>query len=135
MKLNTQWMWGVVLLLAAALAVFVVVPAVVKARADACTPACRNKLRIIDAAKEQAIFARELPLDADCDDPANRAAVNQYIKGNRTPICPEGGTFRYGRATNVPTCSFFNPKDPKTFSHSLPELASWCPPPGETNAS
>jgi hypothetical protein len=119
MKMNKAWIWGGVLVLAVAVAAGVLLPSFIKARSTPGSHACINNLRIIDAAKEQAAYNKELPPDADCDDPTNKAAVNQYIKGKATPICPNGGTYKYGTVTNEPSCSLFNPKDRKTYKHSV----------------
>lgn len=100
-------------------AVGVALPAFIKPRQTSCSRACTNNLRIIDAAKEQAVYNKELPSDADCDDPANRVVVNRYIKNNATPVCPSGGTYTYGSVTNDPMCSLFNPRDRKTYDHLL----------------
>lgn len=121
MKLNRAWFWSGVAVLAVIVAAGVLLPSFIKARQTSCSRACINNLRIIDAAKEQAVINKELLPDADFDDPANRVVVNRYIKNNATPVCPEGGTYRYGMVTNKSTCCLFNPRDRKTYDHSLPE--------------
>lgn len=119
MKLNRAWLWSGVLVLAVAVAAGVLLPSFIRARSTSGSHACINNLRIIDAAKEQAAYNKELPPDADCDDPTNKAAANQYIKGKATPICPNGGTYTYGTVTNEPSCSLFNPRKKKTYDHSV----------------
>ncbi len=73
----------------------------------------------MDAGKEQAAMANHWSQETVCDIPTNMAVVNQYIKRNQTPSCPDGGTYRYGRLDEAPSCSLFNPKDKKTFGHSM----------------
>jgi hypothetical protein len=62
---------------------------------------CINHLRMIDAGKEQ--WAMEnTKKDGD---PVDIDGVNEYIKGNATPKCPAGGTYKYGLIGSDPTCS------------------------------
>jgi hypothetical protein len=79
----------------------IAIPSFVKARSTAQHNACINNLRQIDAAKEQAALAERWGDDQEVD----IAIVNQYIKGNKTPICPQGGTYTYGKMNESPTCS------------------------------
>jgi hypothetical protein len=39
-------------------------------------------------------------------DIAVTTVVNQYIKGNSTPVCPANGIYSYGRISANPTCTF-----------------------------
>ena len=63
---------------------------------------CINNLRQIDSGKEQAALAYRWADDAPCV----VTIVNQYIKGNTTPLCPEGGAYTYGAMNVQPTCSY-----------------------------
>ncbi len=62
---------------------------------------CVNQLRQIDSAKEQWAMAT---MKADGAMP-DLAGVNEYIKGNRTPVCPAGGTYNYLPIGQDPVCS------------------------------
>ncbi len=35
----------------------------------------------------------------------DKKEVNEYIKGNATPVCPEGGTYSYKNIGELPVCS------------------------------
>lgn len=108
------------MLLVAAVAAVVVLPVLKRAHMTSAGGfACINNLRQIDAGKEQALYYGKLSPDADCDSPRNRGVVNQYIKGNATPICPNGGTYRYGKMNQEPTCGLFDPKDSNTYAHDV----------------
>ena len=79
----------------------IAIPNFVKARGTAQKNACINNLRQIDGAKEQwALETKQAPGAADDD-----AAINQYIKGNATPICPANGTYTYNAVDTPPACS------------------------------
>lgn len=61
---------------------------------------CINNLRIIDAAKEQwALASGSTRGDVDLQ------GANEYIKGNRTPTCPAGGTYSYNVLGSDPECN------------------------------
>lgn len=62
--------------------------------------ACINSLRQMDAAKEQWAMANR----RRDGDPADINAVNRYIKGARTPICPAGGKYTYHPIGANPEC-------------------------------
>jgi hypothetical protein len=63
--------------------------------------ACINNLRMIDAGKEQwAMVARKSD-----GDPVDVRAVCEYIKGGTIPICPSGGTYKFGPIGANPECS------------------------------
>lgn len=79
----------------------IAIPSFVKARNQSQQNACVNNLRIIDAGKEQSAMAERL---TDGDTVAT-ATVNDYIKGNTTPSCPGGGTYRYQNIGSDPDCS------------------------------
>ena len=79
----------------------IAIPNFVKARATAQKNACINNLRQIDGAKEQYALEARLTTGAAVD----TNAVNQYIKGNITPVCPANGTYTYGIVGTNPICS------------------------------
>ena len=63
--------------------------------------ACINNLRQIDSGKEQWALANRI----GDNEQADISGVNEYIKGNRTPICPAGGTYTYNAMGADPECS------------------------------
>ena len=109
----------VVALIAATAAVLL--PSLIRARRTSAFNPCVNFLRMIDAGKEQAALAYGWPTGTDCDSPTNKPLVNQYIKGNATPQCPEGGTYTYNPLGVNPVCSKFDADDGETWKHKLPE--------------
>ncbi len=76
----------------------IAVPAFQRSRESARQNACINNLRLIQDAKEQWVLianvANGVPADVD--------AINDYLRAR--PICPSGGTYDYGSATELPTC-------------------------------
>jgi len=79
----------------------IAIPSFVKARNTSQQNACINNLRIIDAGKEQSAMAYRLT-DGNS---VLTASVNEYIKGNTTPICPGGGTYNYSLIGSAPLCN------------------------------
>ncbi len=79
----------------------IAIPSFVRARTMSTQNACINNLRMIDSAKEQ--WAMEM--SKNDGDPVVNPAVEQYMKGLTTPVCPEGGTYTYGPIGTAPTCS------------------------------
>jgi hypothetical protein len=64
-------------------------------------PACINNLRQLDGAKQQWALERSL---------TNGTApviyeINQYVKGQQRPICPQGGSYTYGNVGELPRCT------------------------------
>src|ERR1039458_9416572 len=96
------------------------VPNFIKSRNVSSINACPNNLRQIDAAKEQAALAYQWDDGVDCDDPTNKAVVNQYIKGNTCPVCTNGGKYSYNRLGQNPTCSYYRADDVSASRHYLP---------------
>src|SRR3989337_303212 len=78
----------------------IAIPNFVKARTTAQKNACINNLRQIDGAKEQWGLEKKAAKDAAVVD----AEVNEYIKGEVTPICPAGGAYTYGALNVPPAC-------------------------------
>jgi hypothetical protein len=62
---------------------------------------CTNNLRQIDAGKEQWAMATS----KSHGDAVDIRGVNEYIKGNRTPICPAGGSYDYTTIGTDPACN------------------------------
>ena len=89
----------------------IAIPSFVKARNTSQQNACINNLRQIDSGKEQwAMVARKNDGDTVLTD-----SVNTYIKGNKTPLCPGGGTYSYKNMGSNPDCSISSPT-----SHNFP---------------
>ncbi|MBA4387698.1 MAG: hypothetical protein C0404_06935 [Verrucomicrobia bacterium] len=86
--------------------VFLLVPAFVKPRGVPSHSHCINNLRMIDSGKEQAALVNKWTHDIDCDIRTNKLIVNTYIKGNTTPLCPSGGSYKYMAVSNPPTCNY-----------------------------
>lgn len=121
MKTRNMIACGVAATALLAVAIAVVLPSFIRARQVSGYNACANSLRMIEGGKEQASLAYGWPVGTDCDGVTNKALVNQYIKDNTTPQCPDGGTYTYNPLGKNPTCSVFKEKDRKTWSHRLPE--------------
>lgn len=83
----------------------IAIPSFIKARNTSQQNACINNLRMIDAGKEQAALALKLTQNDTVAD----ADVNEYIKGNTTPICPGGGEYTYGVIGTNPVCNIVSP--------------------------
>jgi hypothetical protein len=79
----------------------IAIPSFVKARDTSVRNACINNLRHIDSAKEQWAMAGNKTSGTD----VVLSEVNQYIKGNATPICPAGGSYTYAVIGTDPQCS------------------------------
>lgn len=80
----------------------IAIPSFVKARNTAQQNACINNLRMIDSGKEQAALAERWGDTFT----AVTTIVNQYIKGNTTPICPAADNYGYGTMDHNPYCDF-----------------------------
>lgn len=73
--------------------------------------ACINNLRMIDSAKEQWALA-------DRHGEGDQAVVNQvneYLRGNHTPVCPANGKYTYHPIGRNPTCDCPGHKMPVGF--------------------
>jgi hypothetical protein len=121
MKLKTILIWAVSALALIAGTVAVLLPSFIRARQTSAYNPCVNFLRMIDAGKEQATLVYDWTNGTDCDNLTNKALVNQYIKGNTTPVCPEGGTYTYNPLGVNPVCTKFDADDRETWRHKLPE--------------
>lgn len=69
-----------------------------------CSSSCINNLRQIDSAKEQWALANS----GTNGEESAVSAVNQYIKGKTTPVCPQGGIYTYNPIGAPPACSGFD---------------------------
>ena len=73
--------------------------------------ACINHLRMIDSAKEQWALANRRAEG----DQAVVNQVNEYLRGNRTPVCPANGKYTYHPIGRNPTCDCPGHKMPGGF--------------------
>lgn len=80
----------------------IAIPSFMKARIQSQGNSCINNLRQIDAAKEQ--WALEAAKKNG--DEASIPGISQYIKGNKLPVCPQGGTYKVNAIGANPECSF-----------------------------
>lgn len=62
---------------------------------------CYNNLRQLDGAKEQWSLESKATNGAN----VNTNGVLSYLRENRMPVCPEGGTYSLGRIGENPRCS------------------------------
>lgn len=65
---------------------------------------CINHLEAIRRAKLQWVET----VGAKDGDPVDVDGVNQYLDGKKTPTCPNGGEYVYGRVSENPTCTYTN---------------------------
>lgn len=116
----TKTLYAFIILFVLAVAVLAMVPSFLKAREPAYSAAaCINNLRIIDSGKEQAALAERWTNGVDCDVSWNTMIINQYIKGNTSPECPDGGVYSYRKLGEDPVCSLYDPKHAEFRSHRL----------------
>jgi hypothetical protein len=83
----------------------IAIPSFVKARQTSQMNACINNMRQIDAGKEQCA----LETGARPGQRVDINAVNRFIKGGVTPVCPAGGTYSYRLLGQDPECSLHGP--------------------------
>jgi len=81
---------GTVLAAPVGLMAAIAIPSFMKAKTTSQRMACINNLRIIESAKEQWALA-ENKKDADQVDVQG---ISHYIKGDKIPVCPQGGTYK-----------------------------------------
>ena len=60
---------------------------------------------MIDDGKQQLAFVAR----KTTGDPVVEASVNEYIRGNTTPLCPSAGAYTYGNIGVNPACSIATP--------------------------
>jgi hypothetical protein len=95
-------MAGAVLIAPIGILAGVALPAFAGARRQSQMNGCINNLRQIDAAKEQ----WALEQNKKNGDPVSIPGISQYIKGNRIPTCPQGGTYKINAIGANPECDF-----------------------------
>jgi hypothetical protein len=102
-----------VIIIAAIFCVLVVIAGIMvfmRARNTSSAESCINKLRQIDAATQQWAFENS----KTTNDIPTWDIVVLYMKGQKKPVCPNGGTYTLGSLTENPTCSIGGT------SHTLP---------------
>jgi len=93
--------WGVVLIPVIGIVAGVASSFSRSLRNTSCAMSCVNNLRMIESGKEQWALANH----KTNGDAVVGAEVNEYIKGNTTPTCPQGGAYRYNAIGADPECS------------------------------
>lgn len=81
----------------------IAIPNFVKARTAAQKNACVQNLRQIEGAKE--LWAVENKKTEGASTAGSETAVNAFLRGGDTPVCPGGGTYTYGAVGSAPSCS------------------------------
>jgi hypothetical protein len=95
-------MLGAILIAPIGLMAGIAIPSFMNARTVSSQNACINNLRQIDAAKEQwALEARKKD-----GDQVDIQGISKYIKGNKIPTCPQGGTYKINAIGTNPECDF-----------------------------
>jgi prepilin-type N-terminal cleavage/methylation domain-containing protein len=79
----------------------IAIPNFVRARNTAQKNACINNLRQIDGGKQQWALENK---KSDTDSPSSDQ-VAVYIKNNKFPTCPSGGTYTVGAVNTDPSCN------------------------------
>jgi hypothetical protein len=95
-------MVGTILIAPIGLMAGIALPSFMNARTVSSHNSCINNLRQIDAAKEQ----WALEAGKKNGDEASIPGISQYIKGNKLPVCPQGGTYKVNAIGANPECSF-----------------------------
>jgi len=90
----------------------IAIPNFVRARNTAQQNACINNLRQIDGGKQQWALENK---KSDTDSPTSDM-IKDYIKNNRFPSCPAGGTYTVAEVSTDPSCS----KSTLPSAHILP---------------
>ena len=80
------------------------IPSFKKARDNARRSSCINNLRLIDSAKQQEAIKDNLNDSATI----TSGTIAPYMKSNKFPTCPSGGTYTIGDIGTAPTCSIAN---------------------------
>ncbi len=93
----------------------IAIPAFIKARDTSQQNACMNNLRQIDAGREQAAMELRWDNGVNCTLGTAMDAINLFIKGETTPVCPGGGVYSYTTLGSNPTCNIASPT-----LHALP---------------
>ena len=79
----------------------IAIPNFIKARKDAMQNACIQNLQQIEGAKQEWAFKQR---KSGTDSPV-WANLTAYLKGNKTPLCPGGGTYTINVVDSDITCS------------------------------
>lgn len=79
----------------------IAIPNFVKARTTAQKNACMANLRILDGATQQWALENK----KRSTDKVNVEQISKYLKGDKIPACPAGGTYTFGRVKDQPKCS------------------------------
>lgn len=66
--------------------------------------ACVNNLRQIAGAKNSWALENKRTAGTAISS-ADEIGINKYLRGERTPLCPSGGTIQYNNVGAAPTCT------------------------------
>jgi prepilin-type N-terminal cleavage/methylation domain-containing protein len=86
-----------------ALMAAIAVPTFAKSTNTTKTNTCMSNLRLINDAKEQWALEKNQTDGADAE--SARAEISEYLKGNKAPGCPAGGTYDYTKVGEPATCT------------------------------
>jgi hypothetical protein len=100
--------------------VVIVIPIFMRARLSKASNACVMNLRQIDGAKQE--WAVEN--NKRSNDIPTSAEIAVYLKNDRLPVCPLGGTYILGRVDEDPKCSISTSAWPN--DHVLTPTNDWC---------
>ena len=100
--------------------VVIAIPNFMRARLSKSANACINNLRQIDGAKQE--WAVEN--NKSSNDIPTSAEIAVYLKNDRLPVCPLGGTYIMGRVDEDPKCSISTTAWPN--DHVLTPTNNWC---------
>jgi type II secretory pathway pseudopilin PulG len=97
-------------------------PSFVYARDSGQARACVANLHNINMAKEQWAFQNNIAANSNAQplwlDSNGVSGLSDYIRGG-VPVCPSGGTYNYGTASMLPTCSYVSPVNEPGLSHTF----------------
>ncbi len=97
-------------------------PSFIHARDSGQARACINNLHNINTAKEQWAFQNNIAATSTAQplwlDNGSVSGLSDYLRGG-APICPSGGTYNYGTASTVPTCSYGFPVGEPYLTHAF----------------
>ena len=92
---------AIVVILLVGIIVVIVIPNFIRMKYETAANACVNNLRQIEGAKEQ----WALENNKHSNDIPTSAEIAVYLKDDKLPLCPAGGTYTIGNLDENPKCS------------------------------